>query len=287
MGQRITSFLGLCLVLWLSLTFFGVAAGVWIISILTFLTQLELYQLFEKMGLKPMYRLGLASGLIITLGTYYAPSLKSVANPDAGNDLFLLSFLVLTLSIIGKDLYAGRLRSFMPTLFGLIYVPFLLHFLIKIVKLAEITEPATGEGSGTGLFLAIWIVAVAKCTDIGALLFGLRYGRRPLSPALSPRKTLEGAVGGVAVAVVVAVLVPLSFPMYAPARLTWLLAAVTGFVIAIAAIASDLVESAFKRQAGVKDSGDLIPGIGGIFDLTDSLILSAPLGYLIFKYTIF
>jgi phosphatidate cytidylyltransferase len=287
MRKRIVSFLVLCLALWLSLTLFGVAAGVWIIALLTFLTQLELYQLFEKMGLKPMYRLGLACGLVISLGTYYAPGLESLDNPDAGNDLFLLSFLALTLTIIGRDLYAGRLRSFMPTLFGLIYVPFLLHFLIKLVKLAEITEPATGEGSAYGLFLAIWIVAVAKCTDIGGLLFGLRYGRRPLSPALSPRKTVEGAAGGIAVAATVGVLLPVSFPMYAPDRLSWWLAAITALVIAVASIASDLVESAFKRQAGVKDSGDLIPGIGGIFDLTDSLILSAPMGYLIFKYTLF
>ncbi len=57
--------------------------------------------------------------------------------------------------------------------------------------------------------------------------------------------------------------------------------------IGIASIASDLVESAFKRQADVKDSGKIIPGIGGIFDLTDSLILTAPLSYLFFKYTLF
>ena len=287
MRKRIISFMILTLGLWLSLTLFGVAAGVWIIATLTFLTQFELYQLFEKMGLKPMYRLGLACGVLISLGTYYAPGLQSLSNPDAGNDLFLLSFLILTLTIIGKDLYAGRMRSFMPTLFGLIYVPYLLHFLIKIVKLAELTEGHTGEGSETGLFLALWIVAVAKCTDIGGLLFGMKFGRTPLAAALSPKKTIEGAIGGICVAVLVAVLLPVSFPMFAPDRLSWWLAMIIGLAIAIASIASDLVESAFKRQAGVKDSGGLIPGIGGIFDLTDSLILSAPLGYLLFKYTIF
>ena len=90
-------------------------------TILAFLTQLELYDLFERTGLKPMKILGLACGLIIMLGSYYI-------GIDSGNDLFLLCFLALTLAIIRLDLHAGRLRGFMPTLFGLIYVPFL-HFM--------------------------------------------------------------------------------------------------------------------------------------------------------------
>ena len=77
------------------------------------------------------------------------------------------------------------------------------------------------------------------------------------------------------------------FPDHLPDGFSWWLAGLIAIPVAVAAIASDLVESAFKRQAGVKDSGKLIPGIGGAFDLADSLILSAPLGYLLFKYTLF
>jgi phosphatidate cytidylyltransferase len=77
------------------------------------------------------------------------------------------------------------------------------------------------------------------------------------------------------------------FPDFLPDGFSWWLAALIAIPVAVASIASDLVESAFKRQAGVKDSGKLIPGIGGAFDLSDSLILSAPLGYLLFKYTLF
>jgi phosphatidate cytidylyltransferase len=201
---------------------------------------------------------------------------------DAGNDLFLLSFLVLTLTIIRMDLQAGRLRSFMPTLFGLIYVPYLLHFLIKIVRLAELNEYSTG----TGVFLTVWIVAVAKSTDVGGLLVGMRIGRTPLS-VISPKKTYEGAAGGIIVAALVGLILLSLFHAQAPAGLTWWLAILIAIPVAVASIASDLVESAFKRQAGVKDSGTVIPGIGGFFDLADSLILTAPLGYLLFKYTLF
>jgi len=280
MKQRIISFAVLWSILGISLALFGVHAGVLIITVLAFLTQLELYQLFEKMDLKPMKGLGLACGVVITIGSFYLPGV------DAGSDLFLISFLILTMTIIRKDLLAGRLNSFMPTLFGLLYVPFLLHFLIKIVKIAEFNAGAEGAGVGAGLFLTVWVVAVAKCADVGGLLIGMQIGKTPLS-VISPKKTYEGAAGGIVFSVLIGLVLLGIFHPYAPEGFHWWLSALIAIPISIASIASDLVESAFKRQAGVKDSGKLIPGIGGIFDLTDSLILTAPLGYLLFKYTLF
>jgi phosphatidate cytidylyltransferase len=276
MKQRILSFAVLWTILAVSLLLFGVHAGVFLIAILAFLTQMELYQLFEKMGLKPMKNAGLAAGAVITVGAYYLGGI------DSGNDLFVLSFVVLTLVIIWLDLQAGRLRSFMPTLFGLLYVPYLLHFLIKIVKLAELN----GESAATGMFLAVWIVAVAKCADVGGLLVGMKLGKTPLS-VISPKKTYEGAAGGIVFSMLIGVILVGVFYKIAPVGMHWWLCALIAIPIGIASIASDLVESAFKRQADVKDSGKIIPGIGGIFDLTDSLILTAPLGYLLFKYTLF
>ncbi len=275
MKKRLTSFAIIWLGVIIALSLFGIHAGVLLVSALAFFTQLELYRLFERMDLKPMTNLGLACGLVIMLGSYYFEGI------DSGNDLFLLSFLALTLAIIRMDLHAGRLRSFMPTLFGLIYVPFLLHFLPKIVKLAT----ATGHSIDTGVFLCVWIVAVAKSADAGGLVVGKRMGRTPLS-AVSPNKTYEGAFGGIAAAMVAGAALVVLFNKAAPEGFNFFVAAFSAVPLAVASIASDLVESAFKRQAGVKDSGKLIPGIGGVFDLTDSLILSAPLGYLIFKYTL-
>jgi phosphatidate cytidylyltransferase len=276
MKQRIISFAALWTILAVSLLLFGVHAGVFLIAILAFLTQLELYQLFEKMGLKPMKKVGLIFGAVITVGAYY------VGGIDAGNDLFVLSFVVLTLTIIRLDLQAGRMRSFMPTLFGLLYVPYLLHFLIKTVMLAELN----GETAATGMFLAVWIVAVAKGADVGGLLVGMKLGKTPLS-VISPKKTYEGAAGGIVFSMLIGIILAGVFHKIAPEGMHWWLCALIAIPIGIASIASDLVESAFKRQADVKDSGKLIPGIGGVFDLTDSLILTAPLGYLLFKYLLF
>ena len=102
-------------------------------------TQLELYQLFEKMGLRPIKSIGLIGGCVISLGAYYFPDL------EAGNDLLLI-FLLLTLIIIRMDLQAGRLRSFMPTLFGsIMFLP--VAFLNQIVRLAEVSN----YGSTTGI----------------------------------------------------------------------------------------------------------------------------------------
>jgi len=223
-----------------------------------------------------MKALGLACGAVISLGAYYVRTI------DSGNDLFVLCFVVLTLTIIRLDLQAGRLRSFMPTLFGLLYVPYLLHFIIKILKMSELD----GYGEGTGIFLAVWIVAVAKCADVGGLLVGMKIGKTPLS-VISPKKTYEGAAGGIVFSMLIGVILVAIFSNYVPDNFSLWLAALIAIPVSVASIASDLVESAFKRQAGVKDSGNLIPGIGGVFDLTDSLILSAPLGYLLFKYTLF
>lgn len=280
MKQRIFSFAVLWIVLGISLLIFGVHAGVFFIALLAFFTQLELYQLFEKMGLKPIKSIGLIAGAVITLGAYYLGGI------DSGNDLFVLSFVVLALIIIRLDLQAGRLRSFLPTLFGLLYVPYLMHYLIKTVKLAEESLPLNGEGTSTGIFLAVWLVAVAKCADVGGLLVGMRIGKTSLS-VISPKKTYEGAAGGIVFSMLIGMILTAIFHKYAPESFTWWRCALIAIPVSIASIASDLVESAFKRQADVKDSGKLIPGIGGIFDLTDSLILTAPLGYLLFKYMVF
>ncbi|PXA04178.1 phosphatidate cytidylyltransferase [Coraliomargarita sinensis] len=276
MQQRIFSFALLWTIIAVSILLFGAHAGVLLVAIVAYLTQLELYQLFEKMGLKPMKTLGLVCGAVISLGAYYVRTI------DSGNDLFVLCFVVLTLTIIRLDLQAGRLRSFMPTLFGLLYVPYLLHFIIKIMKMAELD----GYREGTGIFLAVWIVAVAKCADVGGLLVGMKIGKTPLS-VISPKKTYEGAAGGIVFSMLIGIILVSIFSNYVPENFSLWLAALIAIPVAIASIASDLVESAFKRQAGVKDSGSLIPGIGGAFDLADSLILSAPLGYLLFKYTLF
>ena len=179
MKQRIVSFILLWTIVAFALFLFGIQAGVWLFATLAFFTQLELYQLFEKMELKPLKRLGSICSPVIVLGAYYLNGI------DAGTNVFILCFILLVLVIIFKDLQAGRLRSFIATLFGLVYIPYMLHFFVKTAKLALFE----GYGDATGIFLCLWIVVVAKCTDVGGLLIGMKIGRTPLS-SISPKKTV-------------------------------------------------------------------------------------------------
>ncbi|MGB9845975.1 MAG: phosphatidate cytidylyltransferase, partial [Desulfotomaculales bacterium] len=103
---------------------------------------------------------------------------------------------------------------------------------------------------------------------------GKYLGRHSLAPGLSPRKTIEGAAGGVLGSILVAGAFLFLYPFLSPAPVLGL-----GFLLGLAAQAGDLVESAFKRQVGVKDAGVLIPGHGGMLDRFDSMLFTVPLVY--------
>ncbi len=144
-----------------------------------------------------------------------------------------------------------------------------------------------------GFLLAIrrehsaWVVAgvmlVTKSCDIGAYCTGRAIGKHKLIPWLSPGKTWEGLVGGIALAALVAVAaVALHRSAIGPSgvgSVPLALAALFGVALAVAGQAGDLVESVFKRDAGVKDSGRSIPGFGGVLDVLDSLLLTAPVAF--------
>lgn len=123
-----------------------------------------------------------------------------------------------------------------------------------------------------------WALAVVLCTwlaDTGAYLVGRAAGRRKLSPRISPNKTVEGALGGLAGACIAGALCWSGFGL--PGG--WPAGAGVGLLLGIAGQIGDLAESFIKRQAGVKDSGDLIPGHGGVFDRVDALFVSFPVAW--------
>ena len=120
-----------------------------------------------------------------------------------------------------------------------------------------------------------WLLAVVWSADTGAYVIGRRFGRRKLAPLISPRKSVEGLIGGLGVATVVGSIMAINV-LNAP--LIW--AIPSALIVAIAAEAGDLVESLFKRAAGIKNSATLIPGHGGILDRIDSLLLAAPVALL-------
>jgi len=154
--------------------------------------------------------------------------------------------------------------------FGLFYIGLLGSYVIQLRALPH------GSGHIILLFASVWLA------DTGAYLVGSGFGRWRLSPRLSPRKTVEGAVAGLLFAAMGAVLLKQMqiagkgppMPMYT--MLQYIGAAVLASVVGYA---GDLVESAFKRDAKIKDSGALFPGHGGVLDRCDSLLFAAPVLY--------
>lgn len=284
MIKRIFSTLGLWLIVLFIPAYFGPQGGVWLLSILAVLTQYEMYNLLEKTGFKPQRQLGCVLGALIMLGAWYMPFISGLSTFNAGIDVFTIATIVVCLTILRHPSFTQAKRHIMPTLFGLLLVPYMLHYYIHLVRhFNTIDLPVTG------LLLTLWLIAVAKFSDVGGLIVGSFFGRHKLAPDISPGKTWEGAVGGTLASCGVGAVLAHYFSLYTymPPMFTPLTAALIAIPIAILAIASDLVESVLKRQAGVKDSGSMIPGIGGAFDLTDSLLLTSPFGFLIFKYLLF
>jgi phosphatidate cytidylyltransferase len=130
-------------------------------------------------------------------------------------------------------------------------------------------------------WLLVGAVLTTKSCDIGAYFTGMSIGRHKMIPWLSPKKTWEGLAGGVVVASAVgALLAHFGSPYLEEAdRVSWVLGAIGGALMAVVGQAGDLAESAFKRDAGLKDSGRVLPGMGGVLDVLDSPLFTGPVVY--------
>lgn len=272
MAKRIFStillWVGVFAVLW----FFRTEGAVVVLAAMSALTLREFYRLQSGAGRWPFTKLGMTFGALITAAPYLEARFGW-----PGHILLPLAILVFCVRILSEREPNQRVDALAATVFGLVYVAVLLSYLTRIVT------PLPGDviSPNARLLLSVWIVATAKFCDTGALLSGMLFGRTPMAPHTSPKKTWEGAIGGIVVSCGVSVLVAwLSRPalggFLSPAK-----AALLAIPIAIVAIISDLIESMIKRQAALKDSGSAIPGIGGVFDLVDSLLLAAPLAYIL------
>jgi phosphatidate cytidylyltransferase len=166
-------------------------------------------------------------------------------------------------------------QAWLGTVFGAVYVG-LLAFLVRIVEAAPdlpaAAPAATLTTDGGRAWLLVLVLGV-WAFDTGSYLAGQRWGRRPFLPHLSPSKTWEGVAGGVASVVVVSALMLWSIGVQPLGAL------LLGPLVAVTAQAGDLAESMLKRAARAKDSGQLIPGHGGMLDRVDSLLFAAPAVY--------
>lgn len=164
---------------------------------------------------------------------------------------------------------------------SILYVGGLMGFLIQL----RLLDIGSGVSRG-GLLAMISTVVVVKAADTGAYTAGNLWGSHKMAPVISPSKTWEGLLGGLALAVVGALLTlgPLARALGCESDASWsrwLIGTVAyGLVVSGAGVFGDLAESLLKRDAGVKDSSSWLPGLGGVLDLLDSLLVAAPVAYL-------
>lgn len=242
---------------------------------------IEFYGMVEKRGLICFKEWGVFGGLLLMASTFFYLSgvLGIRTAPAKANDweTSILILFVLGLCVkqfMSKANTAGIL-AISTTLFGLMYVPWLLNFIQKINFFPGID----------GRFYVFYFIVVTKFSDIGAYLVGSMIGKHKMIPRISPGKTWEGFGGALALSTLASV----GFTVFAKSKLAGMTlghAVVLGLILSGAAVVGDLIESLFKREAGVKDSGRFFPGIGGILDLLDSLLFNAPLMYLYLRHVL-
>jgi phosphatidate cytidylyltransferase len=258
-----------------------VANGVFIclIMVLAVAGLAEFYGMAEKRGLACFKGCGLAGGVLLMLGTFFhlTGHLGIYDSPSRANDfetgfviLFVLGLCVR--QFLSKTNPAG-IVAIAVTLFGLMYVPWLLNF-IQNINFFPVIE---------GKYFLLYFILITKFSDMGAYVVGSLIGKHKMIPRISPGKTWEGFGG----AIVVSTGASLAFVHFFGAHMygmNTLHAVILGVVLSSTAVIGDLIESLFKRESGVKDSGSFFPGIGGILDLLDSLLFNAPIMYLYLRH---
>ncbi len=281
-SRRATFFrrLGSTIILWtviLAAVFSGLEMAYFMVIGFMAMTALwEYFRMLDHDGIPNFQLTGLVTAAIFLGGSFYYFHAWS---PNLALD-FELAILVLFLVVVFARQMFAPLRDRRPlqtmayTLFGLLYIPWLFNFITKILFL----PPRDDLGDATGQYYVLFLLMVTKFSDMGAYLFGSLFGKHPLVPHISPKKTWEGFFGAlftsVAASFILYWLIPEKLPAFSVIDY-----AVLGMVLGFAAIVGDLAESIVKRSTAIKDSSGALPGIGGTLDLIDSLLFTAPLLY--------
>jgi phosphatidate cytidylyltransferase len=255
------------------------------------LGQREIYGLIEDKGAHPLIGFGLVAGaalpVVAYIGTDYHATVLMTAT--------LLTVMVLQL---GKAQITEALASISGTFFGVFYVGWLMSHAVGLREFHDAAVSHSGAFAvselgivpDTGIFFVVLVLAIVILSDAGAYFAGRAYGRRKLAPKISPAKTVEGALGGLLGGTLGALGAKGVFDFFWPQLsqvLPWGVTLALGIVVALVAIAGDLIESLLKRDAQVKDAGKLLPGMGGVLDRIDSFLLGIPVMYYLLLFYVF
>lgn len=254
------------------LIFIVVNGGLWLHGGIAVLGLLGMYE-FNKAISKEVkgahiiaYLFGLFYVIFIDKLLYSSPLFSVFTS------LFVIILMVYSVLCYKKTNYVEIAAAF----FSFFYACFLLSHIYLVREFAH------GK-------LLVWLAFISAFgCDTGAYFSGYFFGKRKLCPALSPKKTIEGAIGGVITATVLSLLYGLWINKFYPIEGAniLLLCGLTGFIGSFLSQIGDLAASSIKRQVGIKDYGNLMPGHGGVLDRFDSVIMTAPVLYYIMLFLI-
>lgn len=226
--------------------------------------QHEFYAMAKNKGAKPLEVIGIVLGGLLIIMEFGSAAAFGLHRSGVGFSFALCVVIVLAGRLFSSQTVDSALEDIAATMFGIMYVALLLGYQAGVLRWHY-----QGKNLLVFLYLVIW------ASDTGAYYVGTAWGKRRLYEKVSPKKSVEGLLGGTAAAMLVALLCRF-----------WLLkgygvleAIVLGAVLALAGAVGDLAESLIKRSAGVKDSGSLFPGHGGVLDRLDSMMFAAPVLY--------
>ncbi|HJB24063.1 MAG TPA: phosphatidate cytidylyltransferase [Candidatus Jeotgalibaca pullicola] len=179
-------------------------------------------------------------------------------NLDIWNVFFLFAMTLLVMTVLSKNEFTFDDAGVF--LLASIYIGNGFHYFLKTASYS--------------FLMVLFVLMIVWATDIGAYLVGKQFGKTKLAPIISPNKTIEGSLGGMILSIIIAILF---VQLYNPLNLSILMVVLLAVLISIVGQLGDLTESAYKRYFGVKDSGKILPGHGGILDRFDSMLFVMPL----------
>jgi phosphatidate cytidylyltransferase len=250
----------------------GNPAALVVFLVICGLAMREIYLLMAMGNMPASIKTGMTSGLIFVALTWWV----SRSDQWTDNALWALLLTILIVNFFRLPLSHKNallaIRNALGTLFGFVYVAFFWSFFVRLYLEGDISEPTR---------VAFYLLLAVKWGDAGAYFIGSKFGKHRLAPSISPKKSWEGLAGGILFSCMVGLiwwtaadgtLGPYEFPLYH--------ALILGVILPIIGTMGDLVESLFKRAVDVKDSGAIAYGMGGMLDMIDSLLFTAPFMYI-------
>jgi phosphatidate cytidylyltransferase len=274
------------LLLWGLVTSVFVSMKAWaflaLVGVLAMIATIECFRMLRAADVKCFPRFGilLALGYCGTLYGFFLTGNNALPADLDALAIFIAAAGAFTLQLRHPIRGIEALLAVATTLLTFVYVTFLFNFAARVVFLVP------GEGEVPGAFVLLWLLAVTKFTDMGAYITGSIIGRHKMIPHVSPAKTWEGFVGAMFFAQLAGCGLYLLFPAQLVVFASWGHVVFVGFLLAILAVIGDLAESIVKRALNAKDSGSMLPGIGGALDLVDSLCFTAPALYFYLKWVL-